>query len=375
MNRETVRRRNTAARQVRTLVLSMLAGAVVGGALAAFRPRQYQAELTAYFPSVNSQVYTQLTQALRVDPMGQDGGAAAGYSTQPGKETHELASLILGSRAAATFSLKQAGVPSQSTWWDPDPVERFRKKQLVLEQAQASGLRIQVEASSPETARQLCEALISYYSDFVKSNPLTVTSSTRKRCEAELAHANKKLSGIEAEMMASNAPDSSAGKIDPKVARELYRKRLDQTSENRQVLDTLHRIRAQPGNPETGETPGSSGTPAPLEPQAWNNQWNRKDKAKATRPGDKFGNQVKESDLLKRAQLERRYEDNLLIYRSLLLQASFLRTWEALETDKLEIVDPIVVRPAPRVDYHWPIFGAVAGAALWFLLSLATARD
>lgn len=299
-------------------------------------PPRYLAQATLFFPGVNSQLYLKLCQALQTDPSVRELPMAEG--PMPAQEN--LARLVLGSRLAAESAAMRAPARFVSS---------------------SSGLKIQVEASSAELARQQLEALLAYYDGFVKNTPLSPSGRTRLVVEKQLEAVAQHLR--ETEVKLSQSSDSSLRQLgdtaiqaDPKVMAQVWLNRTEDEAVGRAILDTLEQLREQ--------HPAEN-----LPVSKWLSRW----AGAANRlPGanPRLTGKVRKEDLLTRLKLERSYFDTLLKYRSLLLQHSFLRTLESLEKPSYEIIDPPSVEPVSKErTCLWlaltGFLGGFAAAGLW----------
>jgi hypothetical protein len=328
----------------RSLIGWTLLGIVLGAGWALIQPRHYVAQVTVYFPSVQPELFLNLTQALRADPAR--GADLPNLTGRP--DVSQVASVVFRSAAAAEFALKRAGQDASAAWKMTDPVSALQAR-LQVQTTDPSTLQLRLESRSGNDARVMLQAVLDYYSDFVKKTPLTRVRSARESTEARLAKVVKYLRLLEEKMTRSTSAElralgDQALKANPKVMTQVWLRRMDEESRGRELLDKLQRIR---GNRKPGDR----------SEEVWLTEWARGQKANP-RPSQGLMRPVRSQDLQQRAQLEREYYEALLKHRSLVLQHSFLLTWESLENHDFEIIDPLNVRSS-RVN--WMLAGLVGG--------------
>jgi len=330
-----------------------LLGLLLGLVFAAVQPRAHTAEVTLYFPGVDTHLFSQLTQALRAEPI------QSGLIQEAGPDTRDLAAtaaVILQSQAAASSVLKDLASVASLT--------RFQSR-LVIEEGPGSSLRLHLEAGSAEAARLELQALLEYYNDFVKRNPLTRVGRTRRKLDKRLLELVKHLRGMEQRLSRSRSAElqklgDKIIRADPKLMRQIWLKRAEEQQKSRELLNKLQRIREEPRTATSAE-------------EKWLQEWAQ---GKKSNPPVSRALQmsVRPQELLERARLEREYYEALLQYRSLALQQSFFLTWETLESSDFEIIDPIVVKRNLRDWLRAGTTGAVLGLIIGFTaLSLRSA--
>ncbi len=319
----------------RSSLLVLGIGAGLGLVWAGLSPQHYEAQTTLFFPGVKTDLYLKLCQALQSDPSTPSVALPDSPAVQ---EQENLARLIFSSHAAA----RAASLPS------PAQVE-----------TRPGGLCIRVQGRSAEKSRAHLESILTYYDETLKQLPPAGLGKARQTIEGQLNQVAQQLRQVETRL--ANSSDArlrqlgdSAIQADPKVMELVWLRRSQDESAGRVLLDALEELRQ--------EKPGS-GSPA----LDWARNWAPDLKKK---PGGrpKLRDKVRKADLLERLQLERSYSDTLLKFRSLLLQHSFLRTLEDLETTGYEIIDPATVQPLPKTGTY--LLCLLAGTGLAFALRL-----
>ncbi len=293
-----------------------LLGLLIGMALGWAVPPLTKASATLYFAGVNPQLFRKLSEALQADPAG-PGASSSPETVTVAKE--KLAHLILTSRAAAQVCLTDRS---------PAAVEHFMLLLEVKELA-SGGLLVSVKNRSGETARAQLQALIEYYDAFVVEHPLSPVARTRKQLEEQLDRVAEQLRKTEEKLATSGDQrlrllGDLAIQADPKIMEQVWVRRGADDEAGRAILDVLQNLR-ETDSKEAGK-------------HGWAGNWASGGKipGKVPRPRSP----VRTQDLLSRMRLERNYYDTLLKFRSLLLQRSFLKTLESLESDEYEFIDP-----------------------------------
>jgi hypothetical protein len=341
-------------------------GVVVALAWTVLRPAGASARTVIYFPGVHPQPFMNLTRALRADSVeGLDPAPVAAGNP----EIPQLARVILESRGAAEAALQATNSSTASGRWRGDPVDAFLDR-LQIEYREPATLTLQLEAANGNLARTQLQKVLDYYSSYVAKTPLTRVQRARKSVEVRLAAVVKYLSQLEDRMRASSISDlrklgDAAIKANPKVMKELWLRRLEDEDKGRELLEQLAAVRGR-----------AQGNPASQD--AWMAQWAAGQKSRPKVSGALQRLPVRRQDLLSRAKLERDYYEALIKHRSLILQQSFLLTWETLENHQFELVDPVSVRIASR---PWAanlgvglVLGLAAALAEWLLRSLTKSR-
>lgn len=348
----------------------LILGGLVGVSLAWFQPVRYRAEVSVYFPGINSSLFRELTQVLRVDPV--ESTDASRNVSDP--RVLEAAQRTLTSRAALSYSLNQAKVAFTTNPLLGDPVEYFRRNNLHLESNQLSTLKLSVDYVDAEQSRLLCQGLLDYYTQFVKNNALTNTSRARRKIDAQLKDIEKQL--VEIERKLSDSADDKvpwAGdsqRPDLSVLREVWRKRLSERGQGHRILKELRKIRAANAGPSDG-SPSTAETPTP--PADWLKRWGPTGvESNSERLSQRLPGSARKADIPSRLKLERNYEQLLMLYQAASLQNQFLSIWETLESFDFEIVDPIAVSQLGRGSRVGQ-FGLI-GALLGLLLALTGNR-
>lgn len=335
----------------------VIAGALLGFAVAWLQPRRYLAETLVYFPTINVKLYVQLTQALQASP-GEDSVVASVPAQEA--QVSQAARLIFTSRAAALYALKKAGLPLAPNWTGFDPVDTFRSN-LKVELRAPSALFVQVQGFPADTCRILVQALLEYYTNFVQEQSLTHTARTQKRVQAMVDEVARNLYELEGQLAVSSEQElrelgDEAIQPDQKVMRQLWKKRLEQAAQSRKVLENLRKIRG-------GEEEG---------PDLWVSQWSPARPPGGPKAQGALKGSVRRQDMGARVKLEREYEDSLTIHRALVLQNSFLQTWASLEDHEFEVVDSVAVRAESKASLSliFALAGAVLSGGVWFLTRL-----
>lgn len=303
-----------------------------------FGSKRYVAEARIFFPAVEPQLFTELTRALKADP-----DLPASLSVGANRELSIMAQVILRSQAAQDFAKQKVGQAKGGGF------------EVTLEEG--GSLQLLGLASGAEAAHDQISTRLDYYTDFVKRNPLTRVAKARADLELRIGNNSKALAGLEDQLVQAQNPglrrlgDASL-KVNGKVMSEVWLRRLDRLEKNKQLLKQMEKLRA---NTPQGDLPGSE----------WLQDWagkrlNRVPTSSALRQSVPTGKQ----DLLKQAKLERDYYDALLLHRSLILQRSFLLTWDKLENSQYELLEPIHVRP-----YHPPAWVSLSWGLLVGALS------
>lgn len=359
-----VREDSSIARRL-PLWVGLVVGLLLGFGAAWLQPVRYRAEVALYFPGLNSSLFRQLTQTLQADAVESTGDSQSFSSPS----VVEAAERVLGSRAALAYSMNQAKVVFTPSPFAPDPVERFRRERLHLESNQASSIRLSVVYYDAEQARLLCQGLLDYYTQFVKSNALTNTARARNRLEAQLKDLDKQLVEIETRLVASSdggggLPGGGSTKPDISVLREVWKKRIAERGQGQRVLNELRKIRAAN---TVGDGPVAAGAADNRpSPQEWTRRWGPVGAPSAGQLSQRLPGNVRKSDLPSRLKWERHYEQLAAVYQAASLQHQFLSIWETLESFDFEILDPISVSRVSDGD-RWlfmPLLGGLMGLLL-----------
>jgi hypothetical protein len=350
-----------ARRHYATAWVGLLLGALAGAGFSFAAGPSYIAEVALFFPSVNTGIYRELTQSLKADPLETKVSSAA---PAPDPRMMEAATSVLESRAALDYSLDKAKVGIASNPLVTDPVEHFRKHNIEVDVSQTSTLRLQVRYSRPEIARSICEALLDYYSAFIQRNSLTNTTRARKRLGRQLADLRKRLGDLDKKLTESSSSrlevaGDSAISPDVDTMREIWQRRINEKGSSHLLLEELRRIRARSRSSDPADNTRDAAS-------EWQRRWGSANEQQRAANGTPLPGSVRKTELPSRLQLERNYEENLLLYHAGLLQHSFLTTWEALEDFDYEIVDPVSVRVAtsPFRPVWWGALGGLCGLLL-----------
>jgi hypothetical protein len=325
----------------RKIVLGLVGG-LLGLAAGWAAPPLTRASATLYFPGVNPQLFRKLSDALQGDPAG-PGASSSSETVTVAKE--KLAHLILTSRAAIQGCLTDRS---------PAAVESFMAN-LEVTELPSGGLRVAFQDRSPETARANLQALIEYYDGFVSEHPLSPVARTRKQLEEQLDRVAEQLRKTEEKLATSSDQrlrllGDLAIQADPKIMEQLWIRRSEDDETGRAILDVLQNLR------EANAT-------GPAAKHGWVGHWASGGKIPGKVPRPRAP--VRSQDLLSRMRLERNYYDALLKFRALMLQRSFLKTLESLESDEYEFIDPPHLdAPSHKQNLIW---GGASGLLLGIL--------
>lgn len=347
------------------LLTGLLLGGLIGLVAALAAPRPYVAEVGLLFPTLNAATVKEVTKSLKLDASDVDWGKSNGVSDS---QLLESARVILSSRAAVESGLKEAKIslPPTLALIQGDPVEAFRRDDLVLSN---DGLALRLKVSYPRAdgARSLCQGLLNYYSTFVHEHRLSNTARTRQQLEEKLVRVDRRLSALERKLLLSAEnrfrplADSKLPN-DSKVMRELWKQRILEGGSSGRVLDEMRRIRKEASQDQPEEENQDVG-------EDWRSRWGSTTLESTEAREGSLPRTSRAADLPSRLELERVYEETLLLYNSALLQWDFLSMWEGLENFDFEIVDPISTHqlPAGQRIPAWSLAGALIGFWLAWL--------
>lgn len=331
----------------KSLPLALITFALVSLLSQLLVSRQFVGEARLYFPGVQPQLFTKLTQSLQAQP------ELANADLSGNNELAQMAPVILRSLPARQAAQTQAGL---------------QRLPLVEIETEGSGaVHVLARGQNAKVAHDLVEGLLNYYTDFVKRTPLTRTAKARADVETRLTQNVKGLTKLEDELVRSNdgglrkLGDGSI-KADPKVMSQVWTRRLEEGQMNQALLKKLARLRAEE---KPSQLPGSD----------WLQQWAGNRLQKAPVAGALGAGSIRRQDLLKQAKLERDYYDALLLHRSLLLQRSFLQTWDKLENSNFELVEPISVTPYRPSPWRSLLTGLAAAFAVLVLRIISSSRS
>lgn len=333
-----------------------IAGAFLGMIYGLMAPPQATARAVIYFPAVNPQLLNQMTDALRQAPSGE---AEATRLTQGNSEIPQLARLILASRTAAQFVTDHSQGAKGPSPFRGDPVEALRSR-FTVEFQEPATLALELKSKNAGLARSELQLYLDYYAAFAEKTTLTRVQQTRRWLEQRLAAATTNLGVLEEKLRRLGSTDlrqmgDAALKTNPKLLKELWLRRLEEEGRSRELLDKLQRLRGQTKD-------------ARLDP--WMKDWARGKKGEPSQQGALVRLPARGPDLVARAKLEREYYEALLLHRSLVLQQSFLLTWEKLENTSFEVVDAVYVTNAGKPVTQNSLIGLCAGGLLGLLLRL-----
>jgi len=343
------------------LVKGILVGALVGVAATLVAPKTYVAEVSLLFPTINASALKEVTKSLKLDGAGVDWNKSTSTSDA---QMVEAASLVFKSRAAITSALKEAKVTLSPTVLalQGDPIEYFRNRNVDIDASDAS-IRLKVSYTRPETARALCQGLLDYYTTFVHEHRLTNTARTRLQLEEKLVRVDRRLSVLERKLALSpegRFPQLADGTVRPdsKVVRELWKQRILEGGSSGRILDEMRKIRKEAG--QDAEPPETDIA------EDWRSRWGSTTLEDAASREASLPRSGRRADLPSRLELERVYEETLLLYHAGLLQYDFLSMWEGLENFDFELVDPVAVHQEASTDrmLTWAVFGAIIGGLL-----------
>ena len=342
----------------------LVIGAVLGLISSFAMPKTYVAEVSLLFPSINASVVKQVSKSLKLDGAGVDWNKTTSTSDA---QMVEAARLIMTSRAAITSSLRDAKVilPRTVLVLQGDPVENFRNHNVELDDSTGS-IRLKVSYSRAEDARALCQGLLDYYSTFVHEHRLTNTARTRQQLEEKLVRVDKRLSVLEGKLLKSSDARGRiltdlTGRADPKVLKDMWTKRILEGGSSGRLLDEMRKIRkdaaqsSEPAETDVGED--------------WRARWGSTTLQGAEESESNLPRNARRVDLPSRLELERVYEETLVLYHAGLIQYDFLSVWESLENFDFEVVDPVAVHQEATTTrlLVWSLVGGLAGVLLGLL--------
>ncbi|MBT9585569.1 hypothetical protein IV102_19665 [bacterium] len=359
-----------ARRRGRNPLGGLLLGAMVGAAATFAFPSQYVAEVSLIFPSINSNVLKQVTKALKLDAAGVEWSKSVATSDA---QMVEAASLVFKSRAAITSSLRGAKVvlPPTLVALQGDPIESFRNNNVQVETLDGTSIKLEVLYSRVETARALCQGLLDYYTTFVHEHRLTNTARTRQQLEEKLVRVDKRLGTLEKKLLEASGGrfrvlGDSTIRPDPKIMKELWKQRILESGSSGRVLDEMRKIRKEAAQ-------DNKDNPDPEElGDDWRSRWGSTTLEDTTDREGSLPRNARRSDMPSRLELERVYEETLLLYHAGLLQYDFLSMWESLENFDFEIVDPVTVHQQAATTRM--VYLSLLGALLGTLASLLWRR-
>lgn len=335
----------------RNILLAGLAGLLLGALWAMVGPRRYQAHITLYFPSVQPELYLNLTRALGASPKQ---SLDSSNLTSPDSDDSRLAQLIFESNGAAEAALGQANLRESL-------VSAFRRR-FRVRPVEPDSLELTLNSKSGNTARSELQALLDYYATFTSENPLSRVKKTRQLVEGRLQKQGKYLVVLEEKLSRSTSAElrqlgDVSLKKNPKVLRQLWLKRLEEEGSGSQLLTKMQMLR------QTGVQKGE------LQDQ-WMKEWAQGRRGLPKPNAGLLAQPVRREELQARARLEREYYDALLKFKSTNLQHSFLLTWESLEDSSYQIIDPLSVRSL-RPDFSTCCgLGLLGGLVLGWIYSL-----
>ena len=361
--------RKTRPRTGPQVLIGLVLGAALGAGASLLMPHNYVAETSLLLPSINASVLKKVTQTLSEDASGVQWNNASTSDSQ----MVEAARLVLKSRAALTITLRESKVslPPKLFFFGSDPLEAFRQNNIQVQKAGGNALNLSVAYPQAEGARSLCQGLLNYYTNFVHDHRLTNTARTRQQLEEKLIRVDRRLSVLERKLLAATDGrwriiGDSTIRPDPKVMKDLWRQRILESGSSKRLLDEMRKIRKdsareqkQPADEEIGNN--------------WRSRWGS---TSLEEPGDReesLPNNARRSDIPSRLELERVYEETLLLYHAGLVQHDFLSMWESLENFDFEVIDPVSVRKQSYLPgaLYGSLLGGVLGAALMGFLRRA----
>jgi hypothetical protein len=339
-------------------------GALLGLVASFVLPRNYVAEVSLLFPSINSSVVKQVSKTLKLDGANVDWNKTVATSDA---QMVAAANLVLKSRAAVVSSLRDAKVilPRTVLVLQGDPVENFRNHNIELDTSDFS-VRLKVSYSRAEDARGLCQGLLNYYTTFVHEHRLTNTARTRQQLEEKLVRVDRRLSVLEKKLVAT--PDSRSrvladltGHGDSKVLKEIWKQRILDGGSSGRVLDEMRKVRK-----EADRGDAASDTQIGLD---WRSRWGSTTLQEEGEESN-LPRTARRADLPSRLELERVYEETLLLYHAGLVQYDFLSMWESLENFDFEVVDPVTVHQEGSMERTLLclLVGGLLGACLGLVL-------
>lgn len=331
-------------------------GALIGAAATFASPRTYVAEVSLLFPTIDAQALKAVSKTLKLDASSVEWGKTTSTSDA---QVVEAAAMILRSRAAINASLRDSKVvlPPTLQFVQGDSIESFRNNNVTVDNQDGASLVLKVSYPRAESARALCQGLLDYYTTFVHEHRLTNTARTRQQLEKKLVRVDKRLAVLERKLIEATSRTLADGAIrpDPKVMRELWKQRILESGSAGRILDEMRDIRKQAGQEPDEQPPGEDVG------EDWRNRWGSTTLEGPARSETNLPRNARRSDIPSRLELERVYEETLLLYHAGLLQYDFLSMWESLENFDFEIVDPVTVHQetlAPRA-IQWALLGGL----------------
>lgn len=331
----------------------MLLGLLLGLLSWLLLSRVSTARVTVLFPGVQTELYLALSKALRAVP-GEEAEVPSAGSSSP--TASEVAAVILSSDGALEAVVKAHPEAGRGAW-RTNKGERLRE-QLRIEATAPGVLRIELDANDGNLARVRLQELLNYYSQFVQAHKLSRTTQALEVTEVRIRKVQNQLRSLEEKMVASpddelRALGEGALRASPKVMTEIWLRRMEEEQRAVTLLNKMQKIR------------GAS-SPTEAAGEDWLKNWGRGIKPRTTLNAT-LRKAPRRQVLLDQVKLERDYDENLMKYRSLVLQRSFLQTVEALRSDRFEMIDPVSVRSTRRSAWVWLLYGAMGGAFLWGL--------
>ena len=345
----------------------LLGGALIGFLAALFSPKPYVAEVSLVFPTINASAVKAVSTTLKLDGSGVDWSKTTPVSDE---QVVEAAALVLSSRAAITSTIKDAKVPTPTTFGplQGDPIDYFRRFSLEVDRT-GNSLIVRVYYSRAETARTLCQGLLDYYTTFVHEHRLTNTARTRQQLEEKLVRVDRRLTVLERKLASASGRlrglDGLGPGADPKILKEIWKQRIVEAGQSGRIQDEMRKIRKDAAQqPDTLDEEGGGD---------WKSRWGSTTIEDPGKREEALPRNGRRTDLPSRLELERVYEETLLLYHSGLVQYDFLSTWESMENFDFEVVDPITVHQdggGARMRL-WTLIGAMVG----LILGLAVRRS
>ena len=330
--------------QAAKAVLVVLLGALLG----AWFGIRWVAFTTVYVPSANRTLLAQLSESLKTRPVEHDALEAVPAAI-PDSDWMDVTAALLCSREACRYALEQSSLPASL-------LESVHDRVSVPVLGRST-LSLQVVDSSPARAQSLCSALLRYYNSDVNTHPLTTTSPARKRLKERCDKLLRQIRTQEKDL--SRLSSLQTRRLGDQLVRpQGHTKNLiehQRLARSQAVGDVLKALR----NARRSSNDGEAANGVPGDPLS---------ESLADKPGSKVDSlqrsslTVRYQDLSERLKLERSYEDNVAMYRSLQIQSELLTTLEALESRSLEIVEPVSLKR--QYSLGTTFLGALCGLLL-----------
>lgn len=351
------------------LALGVALGALGGLGYAKAQPQLYEAGLTLHFPSTDREMFRQILQAVSSDSASNETLNLVSSGQEGGKRV-DVAREIFFSRAATARACEASGLRLSA-----EQRENFRVRNLTVEVRSGNVLALEVRDRRSETARTLCQNYLDYYEEFVRDQALTHTGKVRQSLEKRYLAMAAQVRKLEVRLLSAEElkrrrlGDSLVAQSESTRAL-LARGREQEEALSRESLERLRKLRTELQVRQPGELPGADPWTPPNPSQNAITATLSQEKVTADRYKD--DPPPPPAEVVKRAQLERNYEDTVALHRILLLQHGILRTLEELEELDFKIIDPLSVHPVSRSNtlISYAVLGGLLALLLEWLVSL-----